>query len=77
MFNPFYQVQGVASDAIYSLSLCPSLNTVIAEFKSGGKYLYQNVDGDAIDDMFFGLNSLGKFVNHYCKVDGVVTHQLA
>ena len=76
MFNPFYQVQGIASDAIYSLSLCPSLNSVIAEFKKGGKYLYQGVDGDDICDALFDLKSLGQFVNDSCKVDGVPCHRV-
>ena len=77
MSNTFYQVQGVQSDAIASLSLCPSLDTVVAEFVNGGRYLYQGVDGDAIADALFGLDSLGGFVNQNCKTQEVVTHKLA
>lgn len=78
MFNPYYTTQGIASDAVYSFSMCPSLSSVVVEFKKGGKYLYQNVDQDALmDALFDGIDSLGSFVNEYCKVDGVNCHQLA
>lgn len=49
--------------------LNPSTHQVIVQFKNNDKtYLYENVDADAIVDVFFGeITSFGKFVNAYCK----------
>jgi hypothetical protein len=49
------------------MSVNPRDNQVMVEFKSGSKFLYQNVDFEAILDVICGeITSLGKFVNAYC-----------
>ena len=41
----------------------------MVQFKNNSKtYLYDNVNEEAIVDVFFGeITSFGKFVNAYCK----------
>ena len=66
--NFFSQILGISSSCVYSLSVCPQNNQAIVEFNSGSKFMYNNVDFDAILDLLCGeYRSLGKFVNAYCK----------
>ena len=76
MSNPFYQVLGKSSTAVQTLSLNPGNGSVIVEFNKGGKYLYQGVSQSAIQGALYQLGSLGKFVNQFCKTDGVDAIQL-
>ena len=57
------------SESIRSIQLNPKDNQVIVEYTTSAKqYLYENVNADAICEFFFGeYNSVGKFVNAYCK----------
>ena len=71
MSNPFYEVLGKASTSIFSLALNPGNGSVMVEFNKGGKYLYQGVSQSAIQGALYSLDSLGKFVNQHCKIDGV------
>ena len=65
--NFFSQILGISSSCVHSLSVCPTTNQAIVEFNSGSKFLYNNVDFDAILDLLCGeYHSLGKFVNAYC-----------
>ena len=54
---------------VRNILLNPSTNQVMVQFKNNAKtYLYENVDVEAITDVFFGeITSFGKFVNAYCK----------
>lgn len=64
----FVQLQGIDSSAIAELSVSPMNNQALVTYKSGTKYLYNNVEFDALLDVVLGeFNSLGKFVNAYCK----------
>ncbi len=66
----FAQIKGITSSAIESLMVSPANNQAIVEFKNGKRYLYNNVQDFAIMDLLFGeIESLGKFVNAYCKYD--------
>ena len=56
------------SSAIDSLSVSPANNQAIVEYKNGSRYLYNNVSEDSILDVIYGeIQSIGKFVNAYCK----------
>ena len=76
MTNPFYQVLGKASTAIHSLALNPGNGSAMVEFYHGGKYLYRNLNKEALDNALYHLDSLGQFVNKVCKADGVEAIQL-
>ena len=63
----FSTLQSIESTCVQSMSVNPRDNQVIVEYKSGSKFLYQNVDFEAILDVICGeITSLGKFVNAYC-----------
>ena len=51
------------------MRLNPSANQVIVQYLNNAKtYLYNNVNDDALINFFFGeYESVGKFVNAYCK----------
>ena len=71
--NFFSQILGISSSCIYSLSVSPNTNQAIVEWKNGSKFMYNNVDFDAILDLLCGeYRSLGKFVNAYCKGNNAV-----
>ena len=56
------------STAIAELSVSPINNQALVTYKSGAKYLYNNVEFDALLDVVLGeFQSIGKFVNAYCK----------
>jgi hypothetical protein len=65
----FFQPSNFTSSNIRSIRLNPETNQVIVQFMNNAKtYLYDNVSTDAIIDFFFGeFESVGKFVNAYCK----------
>ena len=64
----FVQLQGIDSSAIAELSVSPMNNQALVTYKSGAKYLYNNVEFDALLDVVLGeFKSIGKFVNAYCK----------
>ena len=64
----FAQIKGITSDAINELMVSLANNQAIVEFKNGKRYLYNNVNEDGIMDLLAGgIESLGKFVNAYCK----------
>jgi len=63
----FSTLQSIDSTCVQSMSVNPRDNQVIVEFKSGSKFLYQNVSFEAILDLLVGeITSVGKFVNAYC-----------
>ena len=63
----FSTLQSIESTCVQSMSVNPRDNQVIVEYKSGSKFLYNNVDLEAILDVICGeITSLGKFVNAYC-----------
>ena len=76
MSNPFYQILGKSSKAIFSLALNPGNGSAMVEFNRGGKFLYRGLNKDALNDALYHLDSLGQFVNRVCKVDGVEAIQL-
>jgi hypothetical protein len=65
----FFKPNTFESSNIRNILLNPSTNQVIVQFKNNAKtYLYDNVNEEAIIDVFFGeITSFGKFVNAYCK----------
>lgn len=65
----FFKPNTFESSTVRNIMLNPSTHQVIAQFKGNNKtYLYENVDADAIVDVFFGeITSFGKFINAYCK----------
>ncbi len=71
----FFQPTNFRSSTVRNIQLNPATNQVSAQFKNNSKtYLYENVNADAIIDVFFGeIVSLGKFVNAYCKGNESVT----
>jgi hypothetical protein len=63
----FVTVANVDSTCVKSLSLSLPNNQAVVEFNSGSKFLYNNVDWEAMLDVLHGeISSLGKFVNAYC-----------
>jgi hypothetical protein len=63
----FVTVNNTASTCVKSLSISLPNNQAVVEFNSGSKFLYNNVDWDAMLDLLHGeITSLGKFVNAYC-----------
>ena len=65
----FFQPSNFTSSNIRNIRLNAETNQVIVQFMNNAKtYLYDNVSRDAIIDFFFGeFESVGKFVNAYCK----------
>ena len=64
----FVTLESTNSSAIDSLSVSPMNNQAIVTYKSGSKYLYNNVSFESLLDLICGeFDSLGKFVNAYCK----------
>lgn len=63
------------SSSIESIALSPSTCQVLVKYINSAKsYLYENVSLDAISEFTFGeYESVGKFVNSYCKGNMVTT----
>ena len=65
----FFQPSNLQSSNIRNIRLNLETNQVIVQFMNNAKtYLYDNVNSEAILDFFYGeFESVGKFVNAYCK----------
>ncbi len=65
----FFKPNTIESSTVRNILLNPSTNQVMVQFKNNAKtYLYENVNEEAIVDVFFGeIVSFGKFVYAYCK----------
>ena len=65
----FFKPNTIESSTVRNILLDPANDQVMVQFKNNAKtYLYENVDVEAITDVFFGnITSFGKFVNDYCK----------
>tara|TARA_B100001063_G_C16289138_1_gene322921 strand:- start:50 stop:271 length:222 start_codon:yes stop_codon:yes gene_type:complete len=64
----FATIESIKSSAISGLSVNPMTNQAIVTYTSGSKYLYNNVSFESLLDLLCGeFDSLGKFVNAYCK----------
>ena len=64
----FATLQNIESTCVEAMSVCPTHSQVIVEYKSGSKFLYNNVKFEAILDLLCDeYTSLGKFVNAFCK----------
>ena len=65
----FFQPSNIQSSNIRNIRLNLETNQVIVQFINNAKtYLYDNVNTTAILDFFYGeYESVGKFVNAYCK----------
>ena len=65
----FIQPTNVQSTSIRNIMFNVATNQVIVQFINNAKtYLYDNVSVEGITDVLFGeIESLGKFVNAYCK----------
>ena len=62
----------VQSSMIKNLEVDPSNDQVLVTYNNGSKYLYTNVDEDAIFEVLFNqVESFGQWVNKYCKQDNV------
>ena len=68
--NMFFQLASdTNSNAIASIKVNATTNQVMVQYINNAKsYLYDNVSFDAILDLLTGeFESMGKFVNAYCK----------
>ena len=68
--NMFFQLNSdTNSSAIASIKVNATTNQVMVQYINNAKsYLYDNVSFDAILDLLTGeFESMGKFVNAYCK----------
>ena len=65
----FFQPSNFTSSNVRDIRLNLETNQVIVQFVNNAKtYLYENVNSEAMLDFFFGeYESVGKFVNAYCK----------
>ena len=65
----FVKPSNIQSSSIRNILFNFVTNQVIVQYINNGKtYLYDNVNIDAMTDVLFGeIESLGKFVNAYCK----------
>ena len=65
----FFNADNIQSSNIAELKLNPPTNQVMVEYvTSAKKYIYENVNIEAIFDFMVGeITSAGKFVNAYCK----------
>ena len=66
----FFQPSNLKSSSIAKFAVNANTNQAMVSYKSNPQttYLYDNVDIDAIVDVFLGeITSVGKFVNAYCK----------
>ena len=73
------ELKNIDSSAINSLKVDPSAATAETEFSNGRKYLYTNVNVDAIYDLLKnGADSFGKWVNtNLTNSRGVIYTELA
>jgi len=68
----------IKSTSIEQLEVSPCTNQALVTYKNGNQYLYSNIDEDAMFDVLFhNVKSFGKWVNQYCKADGVAVFPIA
>ena len=68
----------IQSSSIKQLEVSPLHNQALVTYKSGNQYLYSNIDEDAMFDILFhNVESFGKWVNKFCKADGVSVFPIA
>ncbi len=68
----------IKSTSIEQLEVSPLQNQALVTYKNGNQYLYSNIDEDAMFDILFhNVKSFGKWVNQYCKADGVAVFPIA
>ena len=68
----------IKSTSIKELEVSPLHNQALVTYKSGNQYLYSNIDEDAMFDILFhNVESFGKWVNKFCKADGVAVFPIA
>ena len=68
----------IKSASIEQLEISPLHNQALVTYKSGNQYLYSNIDEDAMFDILFhNVESFGKWVNKFCKADGVSCFPIA
>ena len=68
----------IKSSSIEQLEVSPLHNQALVTYKSGNQYLYSNIDEDAMFDILFhNVESFGKWVNKFCKADGVAVFPIA
>lgn len=68
----------IKSSSIKELEVSPLHNQALVTYKNGNQYLYSNIDEDAMFDILFhNVESFGKWVNKFCKADGVSVFAIA
>ena len=68
----------IKSTSIDQLEVSPLHNQALVTYKNGNQYLYSNIDEDAMFDILFhNVESFGKWVNKFCKADGVAVFPIA
>ena len=68
----------IKSTSIEQLEISPATNQALVTYKGGNQYLYSNIDEDAMFDILFhNVESFGKWVNKFCKADGVAVFPIA
>ena len=68
----------IKSTSIKELEVSPLHNQALVTYKNGNQYLYSNIDEDAMFDILFhNVESFGKWVNKFCKADGVSVFPIA
>ena len=62
----------IDSSMVKDLEINPEANQAFVTYNNDARYLYCNIDlDDMFDLMFDNVESLGKWVNESCKVEGV------
>ena len=68
----------IKSTMIDQLEVSPLHNQALVTYKNGNQYLYSNIDEDAMFDILFhNVESFGKWVNKFCKAEGVTCFPIA
>jgi len=68
----------IKSSSIDQLEVSPLHNQALVTYKNGNQYLYSNIDEDAMFDILFhNVESFGKWVNKFCKAEGVAVFPIA
>jgi hypothetical protein len=68
----------IKSASIEQLEVSPLHNQALVTYKNGNQYLYSNIDEDAMFDILFhNVESFGKWVNKFCKAEGVAVFPIA
>ena len=68
----------IQSTSVEQLEISPVDNQALVTFKNGNQYLYSGIDEDAMFDIIFhNVESFGKWVNKFCKAEGVSCFPIA